>query len=300
MIPQPLIVLAPPFGDSSRVAAILGGHPDACLLPELHLTMAGSVGDLLDVFAVASGGYEYGLLRTVAEWFCGGQNEAGVDGAWEWLRRRADRSCEMLLWEFAERIAPRQIVLPDSSAGWRPDTLRLLAAMFPGAPWLHLLMHPRVYSAATIPQLRGRLHIAPDFRDHRIDTPLLDPQVAWYRVHLNIDNAISQRVGDPSFRLRAEQLYAVPEDALTVVCDWLGWEATPSTIAAMLQPQAGPFAMPGPIGAPGGLEEDFIQSPWFVRKLRPMVSLDGPLEWRPDGLDFADEVKSMATQFGYC
>lgn len=298
MIPQPLLVLAPPNGEGSRVAAMLGAHPGALLLPEFHSTLAATVGGLLDVFEVGSAGFEHGLLRAVGAVFCGGQDEPNIEAAQRWLQRRSDRGTETLLMEFAERLAPRQLVVPDSSAGWRPDSLRLLDAMFPGAAWVHVLSHPRRYCADTLPTLRGRLHVAPDFRDHSVDPPLADPQFAWLRQHRNIERAIARRQGR-SFTLRVEQLKAEPEVTLASLCAQLGWDGSDAAIAAMLQPERSVFAGPGPDSAIWGLDEGFIRFPHFIRELRPLVSLDGPLEWRPDGREFGEEVKQLAQQFGY-
>lgn len=299
MTPQPLLVLAPPFGDASRVAAMFGAHPQAVLLPELHLTMADTIGRLLDLCTIAQAGLEDGLLRAVAVLFCGGDVDANsIERAREWLLRRADRGTEDLLWEFAERTAPRQLVVPDTSVGWRPDTLRLLDAMFPDANWLHVVSHPRVYCGLAVAQLRKRLFIAPDFRDARIDPPLIDPQLAWLRVHANIDRAAAARPGRLR-RLRVEQLYAEPETTLEACCDWLGWDRSATSVAAMMHPERTPFATPGPLGAQYGLETEFIESPWFARRLKPQVSLDGPLDWRRDGLGFGDELRDLAGTYGY-
>jgi hypothetical protein len=302
--PQPLFVLAPPNGESARVAAMLGGHPGAFFVPELNLALAEGVGHLLELFrlADASSGLEEGLLRVVSALFCGGQTVNGVKAARRWLERRIDRPSSDLLWEIAERVAPRQLVVPDTSAIWRPDLLRRLDHQFPDARWLHVVRHPRRFSAVTIAAFHDRLFVPPDYKDHSYlcDPAILDPQVAWYRAHLNLEAAVKARgIQGLTRRVRVEALLSSPEHYLTDLGRWLGWETDEASLQGMMTPQRSVFAEHGPPGAVWGADQEFLDNPVFEYKVRPLISLDGPLEWRPDGEGFANEVRQLAQSFGY-
>jgi hypothetical protein len=67
----------------------------------------------------------------------------------------------------------------------------------------------------------------------------------------------------------------------------------------MLNPRQSVFAMYGPQGARGGFDPEFLDHPDFEYHVRPLTTLDGPLDWRPDGQGFATEVKTLANRYGY-
>ncbi len=299
MIPQPLFVIGPPHGEVSRVAAVLGCHRDAIFIPELGVALADRVERLLEIFRLADSGIDTGLLRVVAELFYGGQTMDTVQAARDWLQRRIERPTDELLWEIAERVAPRHLVVPDTLSPLRPDLLARLHRYFPDSYWLHVVSHPRVYGAIAAYAYRDHLFVPADFKDHSYDPPVLDPQMAWLRIHGHIDEAFSWRGAALSGRLRAEDLMTDPEEVLWTLCDRFGWSYDENTPGTMLHPERSPFSKYGPPGAVNGLDVEFLRDPAFARKLRPVVSLDGPLEWRKDGAGFGDEVRVLATGYGY-
>jgi hypothetical protein len=299
VIPQPLFVIGPPHGEVSRVAAMLGSHPDATLVPELGIALAERVEQLLEVFRLADGGIEAGLLRAVAELFLGGQRMESVQAAQDWLQRRIDRPTDELLWEIAERVAPRRLVVPDTLSPLRPDLLARLHRYFPESHWLHVTTHPRLYGATVAHAYRDHLFVPPDFKDHSYDPPVLDPQLGWLRIHGNIDEAFSWRGAERSGRLRAENLAADPERVLPVLCERLGWPFDERYLDAMLHPERSPYSTFGPPGAVNGLDAEFLHEPTFTRRLRSVKGLDGPLQWREDGAGFGMEVRMLADRYGY-
>lgn len=305
MIRQPLFVLATPNGHSARIAAMLGQHPEAFFVPELNLVLADHVGELLQLFRMAeASGLEDGLLRTVAELFLHeGQTEAGIKDAWRWLERRVEWPTADLLCEIARSVAPRQLVVPETHAPLRADLMERLESQFPDAHWLHLTRHPRPFGHISVEHYQSRVFVPPDYLDHhdKLVEPLLDPQLAWYRLHMTIDRSSAARVAGPGsvMSARAESILSAPESELSRLARWMGWSEEESALAAMMQPQRSAFAMPGPPGAREGMDYDFMVQPEFVRTIRPLVSLDGPLQWLPSGQGFAPEVKALARSYGY-
>jgi hypothetical protein len=304
VILQPVFVLAPVNGYSARVAAMLGAHPDAFVVPELNLTLADNVGDLLGMFSMTeASSLADGLLRTVAQLFGQGQSMDGVEAARNWLKWRSDWSTDALFCEIAKRVAPRQLVVPDTTSPLRTDLIQRLDHQFPDAHWVHVLRHPRPYCTVTVAEMHDRLFISPDFLDHneKFDPPILDPQLFWYRLHITLDRATKTRSGGPSsvWRLRGESLLAAPERELAQLAEWLGWRTDEDAIASMLCPQQSIFAMYGPQGARAGFDSEFLDQPEFEYRVRPFTTLDGPLEWRPDGQGFAPEIKALANRYGY-
>lgn len=304
MILQPVFVLAPTHGQSSRIAAMMGAHPDAFVVPELNLTLADQVGDLLGMFEMTDAAeLDNGLLRTVAELFGPGQTEEGLDYARNWLKWRSGWRTDQLLEEIARRVAPRQLVVPDISSPLRADLMLRLDSQFPDAPWIHVYRHPRLYSEVVVAELHDRLFVPPDYLDHgeKFDPPMLDPQMFWYRIHLMIDRAAATRAGGAATVLgvRAEAVLSAPELELARLAGWLGWRTDPAAIEAMMHPEWSPFAKLGPQGARSGFDPEFFESPHFEYRLRAVTTLDGVLPWRKDGRGFEAEVKQLAASYGY-
>lgn len=299
MTPQPLFVLGSPYGEVSRVAAMLGAHPRAALMPELALTLTDRVETLLDTLDLGGGHLGDGLFRAIAEIFYGAQTEDSLRMARLWLERRADWSTTDVIWAIAERIAPHQLIIPDTLSAWRPDYLLRLQRQFPDARWLHVLRHPRLFGSAAVAALRDRLFVPPDFKDHATDPPRIDPQLPWFRVHTQLATAAAQRAAGLAYTLRAEDLLAQHEAMLTELTAWLGWPIDEAALAAMQHPEHSPFAAYGPPGAVLGLDEAFIEFPSFEPRLRPVADMYSPLAWRRDGQSFCVEVRELAGQFGY-
>src|SRR5665213_1843187 len=92
----PLFLLAPPRSYTSLVNAMLGQHPQAFGLPELCLfnveelieLWQGSEGPVSENGAIA----RHGLMRAVAEIYCGEQTTASVNMARAWAAAREDRT----------------------------------------------------------------------------------------------------------------------------------------------------------------------------------------------------------------
>ena len=295
----PLLVLSAPGAEAARLAAMVGRHPDAYGLPELNLHLAPTLEGLLSVFQITQGNVQDGLLRMVAQLYCGGQDAAGIDDARHWLKRRADWGSMELLDELGARIAPKLPVLAESGLAWRPHDVEGWLARVPDVRVLHVVRHPRAQCAELAVRLNGPLFVPPDYKDYGTDPAVIDPQLAWYRINRNIEQATAMLPAAQCRRVQAEDLFAAPEDTLRVICQWLGLPFGDAALQRMSHPEDGPYARVGTAEAPYGMEPEFHEAPQFSGRLRPRQMLDGAAEWRGDGKPLAAEVVSLARSYGY-
>ena len=295
----PLLIVSAPGAHGALLGAMLGRHPQAAPLPELNLHLGDTVDDLIGLYEVTQADLSDGLLRAVAQHFYGEQSDAAVEAARNWVRRRGGQPVAMLFEELAARLAPRLPVLAESGAGWRIEYLRRWFDHSPGIRVLHLVRHPRIQCAEVARRLGGQLFVPPDYRDYGSQPIVIDPQLAWYRINSNISQATAALPVEQVRRLAVEDLLAAPEPVLQTLCHWLGLSCTPTDLQRLLTPEAGSFSRIGPSGAPGGLEPDFLEAPRFLGQLRPRVALEGPADWRGDGVAMAAEVVTLARTFGY-
>lgn len=295
----PVIVLGAPGPDPSRVAAMLGAHPAALALPELRLFMADTVGELLEIFAIAESGYDEGLARAVAFTEYGRRDETAIDDARDWLARRTDWSGAALLDHLARRLAPRRMVVVDTETGWQIAAADRLAEACPDASLLQVVTHPRPYCRATAERLAGRLFVAPDYKDYAVTPPVIDPQLAWLRIQLNLERLRGLLPPAQGRALRIEDLHVEPETTLAALCDWLGWPPDAPALQAMQRPERGPFSTYGPANAPGGFDPDYLRDPGFERRLPLRETLEGLIEWRGGDRGFDAGLAAKARTLGY-
>lgn len=291
----PIFILAAPFSGASFLAGVLGQHPQLYTVPELNLFMADTVGELLEIFEIGQGTHGQGLLRAIAELECGGQTDEGIDAARAWLQARAPWHSSELLQSLQQRVAPRRLVVPDTETPLRlADLLRLRAAA-PDAAIVQLLRHP--YSAGIVHAawLGERLFVPIDFKDHSCHPPAIDPQLAWFRAHRNLD----RQFGDGTLRVRIEDLDADPVAALRRICAALAIDDGAAALEAIQRPEEWPFAGFGPRAAPYGLEPDVLEDIGLPPEWDPHARLHGALPWRADGAGFSADLIELARQRGY-
>lgn len=311
LLDTPIVVAAPPFCGGHLLAAALGRHPQLCALPALDVFMADTVDELLDLFALGQGTHGQGLLRAIAELMSGRQSEDTVGQAREWLAERRGLHGLTLLRQLAAWAAPRPLVLTEPESMLRPADLLRLRRALPRLRVVHLVRHP--YSAClSLAACYGeRLFVPLDYKDHAVQPPMLDPQLAWLRAHDNIERYLcaglpphlasssAAREAPHCVRVRIEDFDAQPAAALADLCTALGLSADVDTIAAMQDFTAWPFIGPGPQGARAGLDPDMLEdctppADWDVAQ-----RLEGPLPWRWDGAGFAYNVIEKAQAYAY-
>lgn len=277
-----------------QIAALLASHPQAVLLPELNVFMAEQVGALQLLFERSHDGLGDGLLRAVAVLQSGRDDAAGIQQARDWLWRRQDRSSLSLLTEMAQRVAPRQLILPDRMLGWRPNYRSRLLALEPFR-LIHVVRHPVLHAADIARQLNTEAFIAPEWRDFCGDPAgVLDPQIGWYRFHTSLVQVLQQ---DARYqRIRLEDLQSHPQAVLQQLAGFLGWSQSPQL--GRLPDSA--FLRAGCEAAPLGMEKSALLHPRLMLDLRPAnPPLNEPVSWREDGRLLCQEVQQLARQFGY-
>src|SRR5262249_17517778 len=116
---------------------------------------------------------------------------------------------------------------------------------------------------------------------------VLDPQWGWYALNRNIADFLATVPPDQVYRIRSEYVLTDPNSALPPLLTWLGLRDDPVAIHDMKHPERSPFARFGPPNALYGDDPAFLQNPVLRSGVTEVRSLEGPLEWRADGREFA-------------
>jgi hypothetical protein len=294
-----LVILAPPRSFTSIVCGMLGQHPQTYGLPEVNLFVAETMRERVGVVGQRPFA-EHGLLRVVAQLFGGEQTIQTVTLARQWLEFRRDCATVSVLRELADKVQPRILVDKSPMTALRAEYMQRARRAFPNVKFLHLLRHPRTQGQSLMqlggPAAAHRLGAL----DYGTPTPTPDPQKAWYTFHSNVATFLEALPKEQKLRLRGEDLLADPAVHLGQVSEWLGLRADREAIEAMRHPERSPYACPGPINARFGNDPKFLRDPKLRLQGRAKrASLEGPLEWRRDGVAFSPEVVQMAREFGY-
>lgn len=296
----PVIILGVPGAGVSRLAAMIGCHPQMASLPELALGVSTRLEDFVHIDVMSADGLADGLLRAVALYFGGGEDDAAIAWARAWLERRASWSLHDLMTAFAQQMAPVGMAVAAATTGWRTIWLQRLLAAIPEARFVHLLQHPIPQCTMLARRLREAGFVAPDYKDYGpADWPRIDPQLAWYRINGNVDDALAALPAERVWRLHLEDVEAQPEDQIECLLRHLGMDNDAAALRAVLHPERSPFAVPGPPAARGGSDAEFLADPRLHRRLRPRLSLHDGITWRDDRVQLADEVVSLARRLGY-
>ena len=135
----------------------------------------------------------------------------------------------------------------------------------------------------------------PDFKDHAVRPPRIDPQIGWLRCHRNIEAHLAAGT-EMVLRVREEDLIAGATETLEMPLRGLGLDPHERSTA----PGGQAFAGYGPPGAPYGPEPDLLEPlpPALIAKARAGARLDAALPWR-DGALLAPEVVELAARYGY-
>jgi hypothetical protein len=275
----PLFVLAPARSYTSVVATMIGQHPELSGLPELKLFAYRTIGELeasLPDYWIARGFTHRspGLLRALAQHEFGDQTIASLDAARAWLRDRGGWSGADVLDVLLARIAPRGAVEKSPENVASVAALRRLARAYPRARYLHLTRHP-VTSQASMAQ-----HLLRTMPEHaRLNEPMAGI-AAWCKVHARIMRFAASLPPDRVMRVRAEDVLNDAPAQLRAIAAWLGLRTDPGAIAAMLRPQASPFARfaPAESGAIGGHDHDFLRDP-TPRRVELPATVEPPPGW---------------------
>ena len=150
MPPAPLLILSSARSFSSVVTAMLGCHPELFAVPEQNLSVANTVGELLEWEATLGPdkGYVDGLRRAVAELECGGQGPGPLKEAEAWIRRRSFWTTDRMFRWLQDKVTPRVLVYKSPRATMARQSMRRLLSMTPQGRFLHLVREPAVTVAS--------------------------------------------------------------------------------------------------------------------------------------------------------
>lgn len=287
----PLFILTCMRSYSSLISTMLGQHCAMYCLPEVNLFIADTLGSGVDLLTLVRKRTLDGLYRAVAELEFGGQSEALVLRAVDWVEQRRDWTPVQLMAHFDAKVSPRCLIEKSPSNVLNPDRLAQTLALFPQARFLHLYRHP-VATTASIAKItqsarggRGR--------------QTKDPEAAWIASNRAIIELSAKIPPHQFMALRGEDLLRDPDPYLRQICDWLGLETTAQDLDAMKHPEASPFAHVGPASAPFGADPGFLKHPEYVRRDITLPKLDSVLDWAEPGRRLSPEAVHLSYQLGY-
>jgi len=297
-MPQPVFILAAPRSYSSVFGAMLGQHPDAYGLPELNLFFGDTLGEAWNGVGKSFANRHDGKLRTLAELLEGKQTDAAIERAVDWVERHLDWPIERVF-DFIQEAVGKDRLLVDKSPTitFSPKCLERLHGVFPEASFLHLVRHPRSTGRSLA---RMRTERGPQMATTNPDR-LPDPEQLWTRCQSNAVSFCDTLPIGQWMRIKGEWVMSDPHLYLPQICEWLGLDPGPEAVAAMLHPEASPYACLGPKGAPFGNDPNFLEDPvldWDRLARIEEPSMAGDIDWRP-GEAFTAQTVKLARQFGY-
>jgi hypothetical protein len=131
------------------------------------------------------------------------------------------------------------------------------------------------------------------------DYAILEPQIAWHDVNLNIMEFLDEVPASQQLRMRGEDIMADPRRHLADVARWAGLRDDDEAIEEMMHPERSPFACFGPISAMFGNDPNFLSGPTFRPHTPKLPPLDKSVPWRKDGKGLYPQVIALANEFGY-
>jgi hypothetical protein len=299
----PLFLLAPPRSYTSLVNAMLGQHPQAFGLPELCLF---NVETLVDLWTGVEGENaergamaRHGLLRAVAEIYAGEQSSATINMARSWASAREMWSTGRVFQEIVAKIHPLVAVEKSPSYAISIVRMRGLLKAFPDARFLHLVRHPVAQSKSVMAINDGAFTMKVNAFEIGEDSAMMEPQIAWHDVNLNIMDFLAEVPAAQQLRMRGEDIMADPQRHLGAIARWAGLRDDAEAIDAMMHPERSPFACFGPISAMFGNDPNFLAGPTFRPHKPKIPPLNKPVPWRKDGKGLYPEVISLANEYGY-
>ena len=298
----PLFLLAPPRSYTSLINAMVGQHPQAFGLPELNLFNVQRVRDLWGRVSDDVGddsNRRQGLLRAVAEIYGGEQTRATVTMAIHWASAREHLSTGEVFREIVDQIDP--LIAVEKSPAYTISLKRLtrIYETFPDARFIHLVRHPIPQSRSVMKLNDGVFALFVNSFEFAADRAIVDPQIAWHDININILNLLDKVPPAQHIRMRGEEIMANPRQELAKICRWLGIRDDEAAIEAMMHPEASPFACFGPVNALFGNDPNFLRGPRFRQHKPKIPPLDAALPWRDAGRRLRPQVVELAREFGY-
>lgn len=181
-----LLFLGCPFGGLQESLRAKATAPAWNWLGDLRLTAAGSGAELHDLFSLSQEPPPADLIAALERCYPspGIAARARLE---RFLSMRSSWTTKQLLTDLAARAAPARAVFLETDGCLRLETLeRWLDTGIP-LHIVHVVGSPETFTGRAREILQDRLYVAPDYRSHNGTFPTLEPQLAWYRIHRNIE-----------------------------------------------------------------------------------------------------------------
>lgn len=299
----PLFLLAPPRSYTSLVNAMLGQHPQAYGLPEMCLFNVDTLVELWQgsrtEFSENGALVRHGLLRAVAEIWGGEQRPPTINMAMLWCSAREHWDTGRVFREIVDALHPLVPVEKSPSYTMSVKRMQALHRTFPDARFVHLVRHPVAQCKSLMAINDGAFALKMEAFEVGEDRALIEPQIAWHDINMNILDFLDEVPPERQIRLRGEDVMAEPERYLGQIARWAGLRDDEEAVQAMMHPEQSPFARFGPINALFGNDPNFLAGPTFRRHTPKLPALDRPVPWRDDGRGLVPEVVALAREFGY-
>jgi hypothetical protein len=177
--------------------------------------------------------------------------------------------------------------------------MQALHRTFPDARFVHLVRHPVAQCKSLLAINDGAFSLKMEGFELREDHALLEPQIAWHDINMNILDFLDEVPPQRQIRLRGEDVMSSPRLYLAEIARWAGLRDDAEAVDAMMHPERSPFACFGPINALFGNDPNFLAGPTFRPHTPKIPPLSKPVPWRPDGKGLYPEVIALAREFGY-
>ena len=282
---------------------MFGQHPQAFGLPEMCLF---NVDTLIDLwrgskteFSENGSLVRHGLLRAVAEIYCGEQRPPTINMAMVWASAREFWDTGRVFREIVDKLHPLVAVEKSPSYTMSIHRMRALHRTFPDARFVHLVRHPVAQCKSLMAINDGAFSLKMEGFELNEDHALLEPQIAWHDININILDFLDEVPPERQIRLRGEDVMANPRQYLAQIARFAGLRDDDEAVEAMMHPERSPFACFGPINALFGNDPNFLAGPTFRPHTPKVPPLNKPVPWRTDGKGLYPEVIALAKAFGY-
>ncbi len=287
--PVPVFILCTMRSYSSLISTMLGQHPELCGLPEINLSVADDIAGVLAFYRRRSHGL-HGLLRVIAQAQSGAQTDPTIADATAWLEARRTWSTARMIGWIQEQLAPRRIVDKSPVAVRSVDMMQRLLGMCPDAQFLHIVRQP-----AAVCRSINTLHEAIDAQNNSALRTRVDAEKVWASGNANILAFKESLAPGVCLTLQGELFLADFATYAPQVCDWLGISSGADALAAMLHPEASPYACLGPPSARYGNDPNFLEHPAFAPRAITIENVEDGVDGKP----FDPATRKLARVLGY-
>jgi hypothetical protein len=277
---------------------MVGQHPECASLPELKLFAYDTIGQLEASLPVywSDRGITHrspGLVRAIAQFEFGDQDDASMLAARGWLRDRSDWTGAQVLDVLLTRLSPRVAVEKSPENVEDDAALQRLAEAYPQARFLHLTRHP------VTTQQSLEKHLNRTIPGFALPGQPAFGIAAWVSAQCRILAFGASLPQSRYRRVRAEDVLNDSPSQLASIAAWLKLETGPDGIEAMLHPERSPFARPGSIasGIVGGNDPDFLSNP-VPRGATLPSGVEQPAGW-VENASLWEMTLDIAARLGY-